>query len=819
MPPKKKIKSDYIKADWKRKRQNKKRKDGGKKEREGDDSRGAGYRDIVKENELFVKYYQGLGFIDEWDEFITTMREPLPATFRITGTRLMAEHVLTCLQRRYFGELAEMVVEGEKVPPPKPLAWYPNNFAWHVPLTRKFIRKSPLMSKFHSFLVKENEQGNISRQEAVSMIPPLLLDVRPHHKVLDMCAAPGSKTAQLIEALHAEDSQESTIPAGVVIANDADNKRCYMLIHQAKRLNSPCFIVTNHDASVFPMFYYHDEEDVRHPLFYDRVLCDVPCSGDGTLRKNPIIWREWNPSVGLSLHKLQLRILTRGLELLAPGGRLVYSTCSLNPVENEAVIATMLSLCKGFVQLVDCTECLPGLKRIPGLTSWKIMSKKGEWYSSVSELPESSQLPPTLFPPPPTDPLHTQLPKCMRVLPHHQNTGGFFIAVLEKTEWLPWQKQRKTTTEADPESEKVVLDSQTPIPYIATDPQDTSAEVSNPSQDTEGVSQDTSSTPQDEAEKKEKEEDERPSKSVLGKPAFQQRRSHGYKEDPFVFLPRDSDVQQTVAPYYGLPESFPFDQLLTRSVGGKRRNIYLSSKLVKELTIRNEHVVKIINIGIRLLSRYDHQRTSCTFRICQEGVESILPYVTSRSVPMTQSDLVMVLSQPNPLTTELSQLAQDALELLDLGPVLFKYSPPPATDAVATCSDSDKFVLTCPMSLSGWRAGKSVRLFVDKVYRYHFLSMLGEEPQENQSLECVTPASRVGGVNEDTEEDDLTHTEMEHPPSEGKPLDDKSSISKQDGDSGDGCERENGPPGMDTRVDTGVDTTEMETGMETEITD
>ena len=48
------------------------------------------------------------------------------------------------------------------------------------------------------------------------------------------------------------------LAAGVVIANDADNKRCYMLIHQAKRLNSPCFIVTNHDASVFPMFYYHD---------------------------------------------------------------------------------------------------------------------------------------------------------------------------------------------------------------------------------------------------------------------------------------------------------------------------------------------------------------------------------------------------------------------------------------------------------------------------------------------------------------------------------------------------------------------------------
>ena len=88
-----------------------------------------------------------------------------------------------------------------------------------------------------------------------------------------MCAAPGSKTAQLIEFLHSADTLDNPIPGngqlasctvaivtapdGVVIANDADAKRCYMLVHQAKRLNSPCFMVTNHDASVFPHLYYH----------------------------------------------------------------------------------------------------------------------------------------------------------------------------------------------------------------------------------------------------------------------------------------------------------------------------------------------------------------------------------------------------------------------------------------------------------------------------------------------------------------------------------------------------------------------------------
>ena len=126
---------------------------------------------------------------------------------------------------------------------------YPQKLAWNLNIPRTVIRKHEQLGKLHNFLISETESGNITRQEAVSMIPPIAMDIKSHHKILDMCAAPGSKTAQIIELLH---SDEGKMPEGFVIANDIDNKRCYMLVHQAKRLQSPCVMVTNHDASLYP---------------------------------------------------------------------------------------------------------------------------------------------------------------------------------------------------------------------------------------------------------------------------------------------------------------------------------------------------------------------------------------------------------------------------------------------------------------------------------------------------------------------------------------------------------------------------------------
>ena len=100
------------------------------------------------------------------------------------------------------------------------------------------------------------------------MIPPLLLDIKPGQAVLDMCAAPGSKTAQIIEMLHQEsgstfisgDCKQNDVKYldGLVVANDVDNRRCYMLAHQSKRLSSSCVVITNHDAANLPNFYKND---------------------------------------------------------------------------------------------------------------------------------------------------------------------------------------------------------------------------------------------------------------------------------------------------------------------------------------------------------------------------------------------------------------------------------------------------------------------------------------------------------------------------------------------------------------------------------
>ena len=102
-----------------------------------------------------------------------------------------------------------------------------------------------------------------------------------------------------------------------------------MLTHQVQRSTTMPIIVLNYAAQFLPKMKHKGET-----ILFDKILADVPCSGDGATRKLPNKWFDWNTNGGYGLHQLQLSILLHGIELLKPGGLLLYSTCSLNPIED-----------------------------------------------------------------------------------------------------------------------------------------------------------------------------------------------------------------------------------------------------------------------------------------------------------------------------------------------------------------------------------------------------------------------------------------------------------------------------------------------------
>uniref|UniRef100_A0A672LMK0 tRNA (cytosine(34)-C(5))-methyltransferase n=1 Tax=Sinocyclocheilus grahami TaxID=75366 RepID=A0A672LMK0_SINGR len=596
---------------------------------------GAGYSEIIKENKLFEHYYTELKIVPEgeFEEFMEAMREPLPATIRITGYKSHAKEILHTLKEKYFKEVQDLEVDGQKIEAPQPLSWYPDELAWHTNLSRKILRKSPLLEKFHQFLVSETESGNISRQEAVSMIPPLLLKIEPQHKILDMCAAPGSKTAQLIEMLHSD--MDVPFPEGFVIANDVDNKRCYLLVHQAKRLNSPCIMVVNHDASSIPRLHF-DQDGKKDVLFYDRILCDVPCSGDGTMRKNIDVWKKWTTSNSLQLHGLQIRIAVRGVEQLAVGGRMVYSTCSLNPIEDEAVIAALLEKSEGALELADASPDLPGLKYMPGIASWKVMTKEGQWYSDWSEVPTSrhTQIRPTMFPP--TDPeklANMKLERCMRILPHHQNTGGFFVAVLVKKAPMPWNRRYPKCALLD----GVFYCSFSSVTVLHID-----------------MKCSVCSSP----------------------PPPKKMKLFGFKEDPFVFLTEDDPIFPSIQAFYDLSPGFPKLNVLTRTHEGKKRQLYMVSKELRNVLLNNSERMKVINTGVKVWSRNtDGEQFGCAFRLAQEGIYTLCPYIRARIINICVEDVKVLLTQENPFLRKLGDDAHNQAKKLGMGDLVLRSRP------------------------------------------------------------------------------------------------------------------------------------------------
>jgi len=167
------------------------------------------------------------------------------------------------------------------------------------------------------------QRGDISIQDEASQTIPFLLDVQPGDRVLDLCAAPGGKTHTLAR---------NAGKKGLVVAADRHAHRLRAMREQFKRLALPEIHLIELDAA----------QPLPFVIEFDRVLVDAPCSGTGTLARHPEIRWRLKPEQIAELNHLQSSLLANALSQLAPGGRLVYSTCSLEPEENEDVVAAAL---------------------------------------------------------------------------------------------------------------------------------------------------------------------------------------------------------------------------------------------------------------------------------------------------------------------------------------------------------------------------------------------------------------------------------------------------------------------------------------------
>ena len=169
-----------------------------------------------------------------------------------------------------------------------------------------------------------HEAGVYYLQEASAMAPVALLDPQPGERICDLCAAPGGKTTQIAGRMLGE---------GLLLCNEINPKRAKILSRNVERMGVANALVTNEHPQRLAQQY---------PDFFDRVLIDAPCSGEGMFRKEEAAVTDWSQETVEMCARRQAEILHSGALLVRPGGRLVYSTCTFAPEEDEQAVALFL---------------------------------------------------------------------------------------------------------------------------------------------------------------------------------------------------------------------------------------------------------------------------------------------------------------------------------------------------------------------------------------------------------------------------------------------------------------------------------------------
>ena len=293
--------------------------------------------------------------VADWDAFQAAVQRPLPTTIWTNPTKTDPETLRNLLPNPQEAQ---------------PLPWLPGAFR--------------LPPDFPSGLHWTYMAGLYHVQEEVSLLPIVLLDPQPGERVLDLCAAPGNKTAQISLAMR---------NSGTVVANDRNMGRMRAMRHTLDRLGLYNVTTTIHDGSNFS----------QQAGPFDKILVDVPCTCEGTCRKDHTVF-----DGDVNSQKLvgtQRALLRKAVQLCRPGGRIVYATCTFAPEENELIVDAILREYSGIVKMQPAV--IPGFNASPGVTHWQGQT------------------------------LDESLHHALRVWPHQNDSGGFFVAVLQKLAGTP----------------------------------------------------------------------------------------------------------------------------------------------------------------------------------------------------------------------------------------------------------------------------------------------------------------------------------------------------------------------------------------------
>lgn len=305
--------------------------------------------------EVFLERLRRIIPSPRWDAVANTFAQPKPTTFRVNTLKARVGDVRRELEERGFRLT--------------PVSWSPE--AW-------ILRQGRLRDLQDTAIYR---QGLIYVQSLSSMVPAYLLDPQPGEQVLDLTAAPGSKTTQMACLMRGE---------GRIVANDNNQVRFYKLranveLQAARNVE----LVLRDGASI----------GRTHAGQFDRVLLDAPCSAEGRFHvRKPASYRYWKPAKIREMVRKQRRLLRSAILGLRPGGVLVYATCTFAPEENEGVLSWALGQ---FGDAIALEAAKPPVPCLPGLTTWE-----GQAF-------------------------HPSLRRAMRIIPTPE-LEGFFVARIHK---------------------------------------------------------------------------------------------------------------------------------------------------------------------------------------------------------------------------------------------------------------------------------------------------------------------------------------------------------------------------------------------------